>query len=48
MSIKEVLEHPWLGKNIKSKIFDERRKSKDLSDIKTFVSSPEQEGRSNK
>lgn len=41
MSIKEVLEHKWFEKNIKSRIFDERRKSKDLSDIKNFVSSPE-------
>jgi len=40
MTIKEVLEHSWMQKHIKSNIFDERRKSKD--DIKVFVSSPEQ------
>jgi hypothetical protein len=39
MSIKEVLEHPWMQKNIKSTIFDERKKSKD--DLKVYVSSPE-------
>ena len=40
MGIKEVLEHPWMQKNIKSTIFEERRKSRE--DLKAFVSSPEQ------
>lgn len=43
MSIKEVLEHTWMAKHIKSTIFDTRRKSKDMSDMKNFVSSPELE-----
>ena len=43
MNIKEVLENPWMAKHIKSNVFDQRRKSKDMSDIKTFVSSPELE-----
>lgn len=43
MSIKDVLEHSWMVKHIKSTIFDTRRKSKDMSDMKTFVSSPEME-----
>jgi len=38
MTIKEVLEHPWIQKfNKNSKIFDVRRKSKDLSDFETYT-----------
>jgi hypothetical protein len=31
MSIKEVLEHPWIQKHNKSKLPEMRRKSHDLS-----------------
>ena len=39
MTIKEVLEHPWIKKHIKSNIIDERRKSKDgIPDFKMYTS----------
>ena len=38
MSIKEVLEHPWIQKFYKcQKIFDKKRKSKDFSDFETYT-----------
>jgi serine/threonine protein kinase len=38
MTIKEVVEHPWIQKyNKSSKIFDQKRKSKDFSEFETFT-----------
>jgi hypothetical protein len=38
MTIKEVLEHPWIQKyNKNSKMFDQRRKSKEFSDFETYT-----------
>lgn len=38
MTIKEVLEHPWIQKYNKNfKIFDQRRKSKDFSQFETYT-----------
>lgn len=38
MTIKEVLEHPWIQKyNKNSKLFDQRRKSKEFSDFETYT-----------
>jgi len=38
MSIKEVLEHPWIQKYNKSqKMFDIRRKSKEFSTFETYT-----------
>jgi hypothetical protein len=38
MTIKEVLEHPWIQKyNKNSKLFDQKRKSKEFSDFETYT-----------
>jgi hypothetical protein len=41
MSIKEVLEHPWIQKYTKTKLTELRRQSKDIksSNFKVYASS---------
>lgn len=40
MDIKQTLEHDFIKKNVKSEIFNHRRKSKDFSDFEKFSSDP--------
>lgn len=43
MSIKEVLEHPWIMKFTSKEIIDQRKKSGDLNnDLKFFVSNADE------
>ena len=38
MSIKEVLEHPWIQKyNKNNKVFNSRRKSEEFSKFETYT-----------
>jgi hypothetical protein len=43
MTIKEVLEHPWITKYTSKEILESRKKSNDFSsDLKFFVSNADE------